>query len=208
MPSDEEITEVFEEIAEMVESVGDEVVDIEGPLERDDSDEGIPIDYVFYGKTQTSSYGIVASKEAKNVAAFYPFNISRYIGGAVLEEDLGNKVDLDVDPSEVDEYKYEELIGNQILENTTEGILRRARHNISAYGSSDKVSIDIDENLGGFRTTRPIYPYDSIALDELGDRIMNAVNLGERTKRYIEASFYVEEIGDEDESKLSLHIPF
>lgn len=213
MPTKNRIEATLDELAEVIESVGDDVHRIEGPQELED-DEGVEHTvYYLFGESDDSRFYLTATTELDHMAAFYPYSVARRIGQITPEEErelILSDLDIDEDAEELGAEELE-FVGEQIIDQTPDGIINRARFNIAAYGSSDLVDLQFEgqSDIGFFRTARAMYPYtEKITIRNVNDRIMASVHLGKRASRYVRSSFYVSKDDIDGEEKLIMKLQF
>lgn len=230
MPSDDQIEGALDQIADVLESVGDAVDGIKGPitddsetLENDSTNDNAEIEtdeqpeeqqYYLLGNSEGSSFYIAASTAVEHMTIVYPFNSVRYVGRSVVETDafsvdemLNSHSDAEVDPGTMgteDEYIQ---VGQEILTTTDRSTLDHLAFFISAYGSSEAIAIDVDSSTLSFTCHRALYPYtEPITIQEVSDRLDSVINAGRRAKRYVQTSMYVTE--SDESNRLTLGYRF
>lgn len=209
MPTSQQIEVVLDEISELLISVGEEVDEIQGPIQMEENGGSA---YYLFAESEGSRFYISASTEAYMMGITYPYNISKHVGRLLERNQIENileKEDVIDGKTSFEEITEEELqlvagkAGEKIISNTKNGIISEARFNIAAYGSSDLVDLRFDGRCDQFRTIRTLYPYETgPTLENVHTRVMSAISMGKRARRYIETSFSINQSGD----KLTLEL--
>lgn len=227
MPTEKRILAALSDIEETLEQLDHNVEDILGPYERGEvgdgevkaDDEGEIEDetategdehteelYFLLAESGNDRYYIAASTERQFMTIVYPYYITSYLADQVPEDQYEDVLDIEFDAEDATEQElegYREQVGEQIIQNTPIESCWNARFYLSAYASTSDVSYHTEEAENGFpaafQTTNTIYPYSDLPeLGELHTRILSALNMGKRGKRYVESSLYVDESDDEE----------
>lgn len=203
MPTEDQVVATMQQISNIFDQVGDEIIQLQGPEQVEDAGKA----YYLHVESEGSRFYVAGGTELAFMSVFYPYSVARFLGRQLSINQLGQLVTFDGEFRELEEATQETILeeaGMQIIMNTSETLRRQAYHNISICGSSDSVDIDFsDDTIGVVRMNRALYPYESISIENINDRAMSVVNLGKRVRRYVEKSLYIR--GEEDEEE-QLHM--
>lgn len=213
MPTEQRVQGTVVEISQKLENLGYtnlEVVDPSGVDEseeknEDNEEDPNPVFYIF-AETPRANFYIAITTGANYGKIVYPYQISNHIGEQLEDDDVDYLVSEQEYEFEDDEDRelMKKVAGEQVIEQTPIEDLWHAKFNLSAYATT--ALAEYEETLGEngfpiqFKCQKGILPYeDDFSLRTLDNSINAVLIAGNRGRRYIEASLYVDDEGDPDE---------
>lgn len=211
MPTEKRIAGAAYEISETLKALAYDVGDLVGPikLENEDSEVEQKIFYI----TAEGSHGafyIAFSDQYDFANVVYPYNIATSMSDLLTAEEIESIIGVSPDWDKIDnDYKRDllEKAGLSVIENTPIEALRLPQFHLSAYGSTAIVSYTDAPAENGFprefQCKLSIFPYtENTTLRELDYRVDPVLIAGERARRYVESSFYIDKEGEPSDYEL------
>lgn len=198
MPTENRVDAAVVEISEKIERLGDDVVDIIGPEEPTEKENGVR--YYILIESNESRYYIALTTAYEYGTVVYPYETYTHIGALLSEDEIesfhSEEINWEDEDREEVQKKTDEAAA-KIINNTSAGEIWQAVFNLSAYASTSLVNYyaEQDNNSGfphQFQCTRNIFPFtEELSLRSLDSRTTPTVIAGKRGKKYIESAIYI-----------------
>lgn len=222
MPSNDRTRSVVIELSERLVDLGFEITDLVGPLDSrgeeadfENGDEDTGLHYYLLAEGSRGRFYIAVGTDRKYGEIVYQMDVIKHLSNYLDESEVDSVLDSDHEWDDLEETESEQIEKEavvQILSNSDPYILHNASFNLSAYASTSVVnyhSNTVNEYFPAkYQCVRSIFPYsEHMTLKEVDDRVEPVLIAGERGRRYVEHSFHIRSV-DEEEGEYEFSIAF